>query len=63
MDGTGCRHATAPGDGILVAPSGCYSYLEIAEFFGIHLATVGRVIRQAMLQCETPSSPYSRVNY
>jgi len=32
--------------------TGAYSYREIAEYFGIHLATVGRVIRQQMLQCE-----------
>jgi len=41
-------------DAIIAAcASGCYSYREIAEFFGIHLATVGRLIRQAMPQCET----------
>ena len=32
--------------------TGAYSYREIAEFFGIHLATVGRVVRHHMLQCE-----------
>jgi putative transposase len=26
--------------------TGAYSYREIAEYFGIHLATVGRAIRQ-----------------
>ncbi len=33
--------------------TGCYSYREIAGYFGIHLATVGRIIRQAMQQRET----------
>ena len=32
--------------------TGAYSYREIAEHFGVHLATVGRVVRSAMLQCE-----------
>jgi len=32
--------------------TGAYSYREIAEYFGIHLATVGRVVRKQMLQCE-----------
>jgi putative transposase len=30
--------------------TGAYSYREIAEYFGIHLATVGRAIRQLMLR-------------
>ena len=32
--------------------TGAYSYREIAEYYGLHLATVGRVIRGRMLQCE-----------
>ena len=32
--------------------TGAYSYREIAEHFGVHLATVGRVVRKAMQQCE-----------
>lgn len=32
--------------------TGAYSYREIAAHFDLHLATVGRVIRGAMLQCE-----------
>ncbi len=32
--------------------TGAYSYREIAEYFGIHLATVGRIVRRQMLQCE-----------
>jgi putative transposase len=33
--------------------TGAYSYRAIAEHFGLHLATVGRIIRGQMLQCET----------
>ncbi len=32
--------------------TGAYSYREIAEYYGLYLATVGRVIRGRMLQCE-----------
>lgn len=32
--------------------TGAYSYREVAEHFGIHLATVGRIVRRAALQCE-----------
>jgi putative transposase len=32
--------------------TGAYSYREIAEHFGVHLATVGRIVRKAMQQCE-----------
>jgi DNA-directed RNA polymerase specialized sigma24 family protein len=32
--------------------TGVYSYREIAEHLGVHLATVGRIVRQAMQQCE-----------
>ena len=41
-------------NGAIVAAytSGAYSYREIAEHFGIHLATVGRIVRKAMQQCE-----------
>jgi len=33
--------------------TGAYSYRQIAEYFGIHLGTVGRVVRGAMRRCET----------
>ncbi len=33
--------------------TGAYSYREISEKFGLHLATVGRIVRGAMQQCET----------
>ena len=32
--------------------TGAYSYREIVEHFGVHLATMGRIVRQAMQQCE-----------
>lgn len=32
--------------------TGAYSYREVAEHFGIHLATVGRIVRRVTLQCE-----------
>ena len=32
--------------------TGVYSYREIAEYFGLHLATIGRIVRTAMLQGE-----------
>jgi putative transposase len=34
--------------------TGAYSYREIAEHFGLHLATVGRIVRSAMQQSEVP---------
>lgn len=53
LDAIAAKHRER-NDAIIAAyATGCYSYREIADFFGIHLATVGRVIRQAMLQCET----------
>ena len=32
--------------------SGAYGYRELAEHFGLHLGTVGRIIRARRLQCE-----------
>jgi DNA-directed RNA polymerase specialized sigma24 family protein len=32
--------------------TGAYSYREIAAYFGVHLATVGRTVRAAMQQYE-----------
>lgn len=53
LDSIATKHRER-NDAIITAhATGCYSYREIAEFFGIHLATVGRVIRQTMQQCET----------
>lgn len=41
-------------DAIVAAyASGGYSYREIAAHFGVHLATVGRIVRKRMLQSET----------
>ncbi len=31
--------------------TGAYSYREIAEYFGVHLATVGRIVRAEMQRC------------
>lgn len=40
-------------DAIVAAyATGAYSYREIAEYFSLHLATVGRVVRRRMPQCE-----------
>lgn len=59
------RRAPAPSLGAIAAEhrdrneaivaahaTGAYSYREIAEHFGLHLATVGRIIRARMPQCE-----------
>ena len=32
--------------------TGAYTYREIAEYFGLHLATVGRIVRGGMQRCE-----------
>ncbi len=32
--------------------TGAYSYREIAEYHGLHLATIGRIVRKYMQQCE-----------
>ena len=32
--------------------TGAYTYREIAEYFGVHLATVGRIVRGTMQRCE-----------
>ncbi|MCF6355807.1 MAG: helix-turn-helix domain-containing protein [Candidatus Polarisedimenticolaceae bacterium] len=37
---------------VVAYATGAYSYREIAEHFGIHLATVGRIVRGTMQQCE-----------
>ena len=40
-------------DAIVAAyATGAFSYREIGEYFGLHLATVGRIIRRRMLQSE-----------
>ncbi|MBK1723035.1 REP-associated tyrosine transposase [Thiocystis violacea] len=33
--------------------TGAYSYREIAQHFGVHLATVGRIVRLGLQRCET----------
>jgi DNA-directed RNA polymerase specialized sigma24 family protein len=37
---------------VAASTTAAYSYREIAEHFGVHLATVGRIVRAAMLQGE-----------
>jgi len=50
-------------DAIVAAyATGAFSYREIGEFFGLHFATVGRIIRQAMLQGENPFPGDGRLN-
>jgi putative transposase len=40
-------------DAIVVAyGTGAYSYREIADYFGLHLATIGRIVRARMLRYE-----------
>ena len=48
------RYHNARTDPIDVAAyaTGAYTYREIAEHLGVHLATVGRIVRKAMQQCE-----------
>ncbi|MDT8283158.1 MAG: helix-turn-helix domain-containing protein [Gammaproteobacteria bacterium] len=46
------RHRTRDDAIVAAYATGAYSYREIAEHFGIHLATVGRIVRTRMLQCE-----------
>lgn len=47
------KHHNERNDAIVAAyATGAYSYREIADYFNIHLATVGRIVRGAMLQCE-----------
>jgi len=48
-------------DAIVAAyATSAFSYREIGEFFGQHLATVGRIIRQAMLQGENWPLSFSK---
>ncbi len=43
----------ARNDAIIAAyATGAYSYREIAEHFGLHLATIGRIVRGQMQQCK-----------
>jgi putative transposase len=47
-------HAQGRDAAIITAyGTGAYTYREIARHFGIHLATVGRIVRRHMLQCES----------
>ena len=44
---------SAGRDAAIVAAyaGGAYTYREIAEYFGVHLATVGRIVRRGMHKC------------
>lgn len=46
------RHAARNAAILAAYATGAYSYREIAEHFGIHLATVGRIVRRSMQRCE-----------
>ncbi len=51
------RHIAARHQGrnaaiVAAYATGAYSYREIAEYFGVHLATVGRIVRAEMQRCE-----------
>ena len=46
------RHRNRDDAIVAAYNTGEYSYREIAEHYGLHLATVGRIIRARMLQCE-----------
>jgi putative transposase len=46
------RHPNREGAIVAAYATGAYSYREIATHFGVHLATVGRIVRKAMLQSE-----------
>lgn len=46
------RHGGRNAAIVAAYATGAYSYRQIAEHFGIHLATVGRIVRGVMLRCE-----------
>jgi putative transposase len=51
------RHSGERNAAIVTAyATGAYTYREIAEHFGVHLATVGRCVRRGMQQCENGDS-------
>jgi hypothetical protein len=43
------RHHTRDDAIVAAYDTGVYSYREIAEHFGLHLATVGRIVRARLL--------------
>jgi REP element-mobilizing transposase RayT len=51
------QHADRNDAMVAAYATGAYGYREIAGHFGLHLATVGRIVRQRMLTIETPSNP------
>lgn len=52
LEAIAARHQERNGAIVAAYATGAYSYREIAAYFGVHLATVGRIVRGAMQQCE-----------
>ena len=46
------QHKTRNEAIVAAYATGAYSYQTIANYYGLHLATVGRIIRRQMQQCE-----------
>ncbi len=46
------RHEGRNAAIVVAYATGAYSYREIAEYFGVHLATVGRIVRAEMQRRE-----------
>ncbi|MGH9437148.1 MAG: transposase [Terriglobia bacterium] len=47
------RHKSRDDAMVAAHATGAYSYREIGERFGLHPASVGRIVRARVLQCET----------
>ena len=47
------RHRSRDDAMVAAHATGVYSYREIGEYFGLHPASVGRIVRARMLRCET----------
>lgn len=47
------RHRSRDDAMVAAHATGAYSYREIGEYFGLHPASVGRIVRARMLRCET----------
>lgn len=47
------RHRSRDDAMVAAHATGAYSYREIGEYFGLHPASVGRIVRTRMLQCKT----------
>lgn len=49
----GRRHRNRDEAMVAAHATGAYSYGEIGEYFGLHPASVGRIVRARLLRCET----------